>query len=175
MLIRNESPDIVFLMETKLYGSNASSLRVKLGYHNGVVVDSVGRSGGLALLWREEVNVSVKFMGRFFIDSIISNAGSDWRFTGFYGNPDRSQRIHSWSLIRRLSELYQLPWIVGGDFNDILHPSKKYGGAAVFYSGINSFEMLWTIVGCETWDLWDRNLRGEKVWVLLIIYMRDWT
>ncbi|KAK6122599.1 hypothetical protein DH2020_043656 [Rehmannia glutinosa] len=71
-------------METKLHTTKASRLRENVGFFNGFTVDSVGNSGGLALLWREEIDVSVKFLGRFCIDTIINSNGFLWRFTGFY-------------------------------------------------------------------------------------------
>ncbi|XP_073152580.1 uncharacterized protein [Henckelia pumila] len=54
-----------------------------------------------------------------------------WPFTGFYGNPILSQRKLSWQLLRRLEgihELKNLPWLIGGDFNEILFESEKMGG-----------------------------------------------
>lgn len=51
-----------------------------------------------------------------------------WRFTGSYGHPVRNLRHHSWELIRRLHSMYSLPWLIGGDFNEILHLSEKLDG-----------------------------------------------
>ncbi|KAK6119801.1 hypothetical protein DH2020_046456 [Rehmannia glutinosa] len=153
-------------METKLHGAKAYRLKENLGFSNGVVVESVGNSGGLALLWKEEVNLSVKLMGRFFVDSVIQSDGGQWRFTGFYGNPDKSARALSWSLIRRLSSQMSLPWLIGGDFNEILYPSEKYGGADTIQSCMDNFRA--TIEHCNLNDLgwsgprftWRKGLRN---------------
>uniref|UniRef100_A0A803P4L4 Reverse transcriptase domain-containing protein n=1 Tax=Cannabis sativa TaxID=3483 RepID=A0A803P4L4_CANSA len=49
----------------------------------------MGKSGGLALLWKEPFEVSVKAFTISHIDAIVENGlGFAWRFTGFYGNPD---------------------------------------------------------------------------------------
>ncbi|KAK2661449.1 hypothetical protein Ddye_000023 [Dipteronia dyeriana] len=48
---------------------------------------------------------------------------------GFYGNPESSQRVHAWSLIRRLKGMSNLPWLCLGDFNEILSGSEKIGGS----------------------------------------------
>jgi hypothetical protein len=44
----------VFLMETKCMKRRMEIIRVKLEYASMFVVDLVGRSGGLALLWKEK-------------------------------------------------------------------------------------------------------------------------
>lgn len=51
-----------------------------------------------------------------------------WRCTGFYGIADHSQRWRTWNLLRHLAAQRQLPWIVGGDFNEILTNDEKSGG-----------------------------------------------
>ena len=42
----------MFLLETKLRKRRMERVRDKLGFANGLVVPSRGRSGGLALLWK---------------------------------------------------------------------------------------------------------------------------
>ena len=38
------------------------------------------------------------------------------------------QRCHGWTLLKRLAGMSSLPWLVGGDFNEILRLYKKLGG-----------------------------------------------
>ncbi|KAI5324876.1 hypothetical protein L3X38_033949 [Prunus dulcis] len=54
--------------------------------------------------------------------------GYKFRFTGFYGNPDSSQRKHSWDLLHRLASVSSLPWICMGNFNEIISNVEKVGG-----------------------------------------------
>ncbi|KAK3230768.1 hypothetical protein Dsin_002649 [Dipteronia sinensis] len=63
------------------------------------------------------------------IDVVISGLGGKcWRFTGFYGYPEQSQRKHSWTSLRRLASMSTLPWVCMGDFNEILCDKEKMGG-----------------------------------------------
>lgn len=48
-----------------------------------------------------------------------------WLFTGFYGAPDVRNKVETWDLLRRLGRNNSLPWLVGGDFNDILFAHEK--------------------------------------------------
>ena len=54
-LQKKEDPDVLFLMEMKLTEDKVKGLRWKLGMTNVIVKDCEGRSGGLALFWKNEI------------------------------------------------------------------------------------------------------------------------
>ena len=60
-------------------------------------------------------------------------------FTGFYGDPVHSEQHHLWSLIRRLHELFFIPWLIGGDFNEIFYFSEKSNGNDHTYASMDDF------------------------------------
>lgn len=151
-LIRQYSPGLVFLSETHLQGSRAQNFRYYVGFPNCFAVDSVGRSGGLLLLWKEEWDVSIRSYTRWHIDAVVKcPSGRLWRFTGFYGHPTPSQRVHSWALLSRLKQLLDLPWCVVGDFNEILDMKEKSGGTICRRSGIDAFKTC--LDSCSLRDL----------------------
>ncbi|KAK3221802.1 hypothetical protein Dsin_008827 [Dipteronia sinensis] len=47
---------------------------------------------------------------------------------GFYGHPVAAKRYHSWTLLKRLKDISDLPWLCVGDFNEILYGFEKQGG-----------------------------------------------
>ncbi|KAL5734017.1 hypothetical protein ACOSP7_031878 [Xanthoceras sorbifolium] len=47
---------------------------------------------------------------------------------GFYGKLVVERDVHSWTLLKRLHGLSSLPWLCGGDWNEILYDSEKLGG-----------------------------------------------
>ncbi|KAL5842737.1 hypothetical protein ACOSQ3_013340 [Xanthoceras sorbifolium] len=129
LLYKKHLPDLMFLVETKVDNCVMERIRVKLGFVGKLVVNSEGRSGGLCLFWSKNTVVDLLSFSRFHIDVKISSVcNKTWRFSGFYGHPDPSQRHHAWTMLRRLHGMYQLPWLVAGDFNEILEESEKQGG-----------------------------------------------
>ena len=58
-MVRRWKPKIVFLMETKSKAKRMEKIKNKIGFANGLIVPSRGRSGGVALLWTREVNLDI--------------------------------------------------------------------------------------------------------------------
>jgi hypothetical protein len=102
---------MVFLMETKMRKQKIEMIRSLLGYPNMVVVDCKGKSGGLALMWNEDVDVEIQNFSQRHINGMVSTSGSgeQWMFTGFYGHPDPSKRYEAWDLLKYLKNLYSEP------------------------------------------------------------------
>lgn len=63
------------------------------------------------------------------IDVMIQDDKIDksWHFMGFYGSSFANERSDSLDILRRLGDNYELPWIVCGDFNEILYSIWKRG------------------------------------------------
>jgi exonuclease III len=122
------APDVLFLSETKHDSKWMEWLRWKLGMTNLVVKDSVGASGGLAIFWRKEVNLCVKSFLKYHIDTVIKeDNGVLWQFTGIYGESKSEEKDNTWELLRLLKTKFDLPFIVCGDFNEILFNYEKEG------------------------------------------------
>jgi exonuclease III len=52
-----EEPDLLFLSETKMVKEKIEWMKWKMGMPNMIVNDCSGQSGGLALFWKNDVNV----------------------------------------------------------------------------------------------------------------------
>ena len=127
--VKAKNPVLVFLSETKASVSRIKGLQRKLEFTQGIAVPSDGQSGGLAMLWREGVDVRLRSVSHSHIDVCVIGEGGacSWRATGFYGHPDARKRHTSWELLRSLKNQSTLPWVVFGDFNEIVHPEEKLG------------------------------------------------
>ncbi|PON70693.1 Endonuclease/exonuclease/phosphatase [Trema orientale] len=115
-------------------------------------VQQVIMTGSLSLSEIGEWNVSVVSFSKHHVDALITDGrGSTWYFTRVYGHPQRSKCIHTWELIRRLSTLSDLPWLLGGDLNEILCISEKEGGSSRCSSSMLNFWQL--LDNCRLQDI----------------------
>lgn len=130
IMVQRWKPDIVFLMETKSKVSRMEKIKNRIGFANGLIVPSRGRSGGLALFWNRGINLEVKSYSGNHIDAFVRETEnpSTWRITCFYGHPETHKRYESWRLLSFLHSQYHLPWLCLGDFNEILSMHEKSGG-----------------------------------------------
>jgi hypothetical protein len=152
-MVKEKGPHLVFLMETKLMNKKSDYLRIKLGFDCIFVVDCVGRSGGLMLLWKNEANLTIQNYSRRHINVTTSYGmdGEFWKITCFYGHPDTTKRKEAWALLRHLSNFLPSPWIVMGDFNEIVDLSEKRGGATRANGQMDDFRQ--TLEDCSLYDL----------------------
>lgn len=90
-LVSSKKPSFIFLIETLCSKSKLERIKIQLGYDGLFVVERVGRSGGLALLWKAPSNVDILKFANNFIDAEVEVPGlGKSRLTGFYGNPESS-------------------------------------------------------------------------------------
>ncbi|CAM8960206.1 unnamed protein product [Rhodiola kirilowii] len=118
-LVRGSHPLVVGLLETKARKVRMERVQKEIRFCNGFVVESRGRSGGLALWWKAEIHLSIRSYSEFHIEAVVEGS-SPFRFTLFYGHPVSSKREETWDLLRRLKNPSDLPWMVVGDFNEVL-------------------------------------------------------
>lgn len=139
-LISLNFPTFIFLCETRCTVAEMTKVRQNIGWRNCFSVSfklvtkkgdkGVSRSGGIAMLWADDVPISLHSYSDNHIDVLVGevNDPKRWRFTGIYGFPRVEDRHRTWALIRALSLRCSLPWLLGGDFNEVLAGSEKDGG-----------------------------------------------
>ncbi|XP_060959373.1 uncharacterized protein LOC133030597 [Cannabis sativa] len=146
-------------------------LRVSLGFEGAMAVDVQGRSGGVAMLWRDNTEIHVLGVGTNYIDvSVKSSEGETWRLTGLYGEPNRNLRKRTWELLRNLKARYDLPWCIIGDLNNVTSQQDKRGGNLYPNWLIDGF--CGVLEDCDLHDMdlngypytWERG-RGTNDWI----------
>ena len=128
-LIRAQDPSVVFLAETWLDKARLEEIRVKLKLGGMIEVCRETRGGGIVIFWKKDVDFSLGTFSPNHIDGILNFGKEDeWRFMGFYGEPETQNHHISWTCLRRLKRRNAIPWLCAGDFNEIIRSHEKKGG-----------------------------------------------
>ncbi|KAL4297791.1 hypothetical protein GQ457_12G013530 [Hibiscus cannabinus] len=126
--VAEHTPALVFLCETRLCHSSSSRIKASLGMEGCFTVDFGNGCNGLMLLWNNAINVTLLSYSATHIDATVDSPSGSFRFTGFHGYYIESMKHLNWSLFDTLRQASSLPWLIGGDFNELLCHSEKEGG-----------------------------------------------
>lgn len=106
---------MLFLTETKMDDKRMQWFRWSLGPVNMMVKDCEGKGGGIAVLWRRGVDVTLRNYSKYHIDmDIREDDGVLWRLTGIYGEPRSDLRERMWQTLRYLITVPVTPWLSRG-------------------------------------------------------------
>ncbi|KAL4324280.1 hypothetical protein GQ457_11G002870 [Hibiscus cannabinus] len=125
---------------------------------------------GLLMLWSEQVVVDLLSFSDSHIDITVDEGQGKFRFTGMYGQFCSTRKHETWSLINTLRGQSNLPWLLGGDLNEILDREEKYGGRRqprVHMEGFKDTLLrndLWDIRPSRGWFTWQTG-EGARVYV----------
>lgn len=152
-LVKETRPILLFLMETEVKKRKLELLHIKFSFERLITVETIGKGGGLALLWKDNKEVEVLNFSLRHISAKITLLGSDfqWKMTGFYEHPNRLYRDASWQLLTYLASVDSLPWLCLGDFNEVVTNSEKRGGTIRNASQMERFRNA--IEDCNLGDL----------------------
>ncbi|XP_008227624.1 PREDICTED: uncharacterized protein LOC103327111 [Prunus mume] len=132
-LIRTHHMDILFLCEPRNSGEKALNIATSQGFACVEIVDSVGFSGGLWLMWDDSrVHLDIIGTSDQSITACVSwKDQSPWLLTVIYANSSGFKREKLWEYLDFVATCHQLPWLLAGDFNEMLGVDDKLGGASV--------------------------------------------
>ena len=98
--IRAKDPSVMFLAETWTNNDRLHQVLRNFDFVNKWVVHSGNRGGGLVLLWKEDIRITVEDSSKYYTDVLVEkNTPQEWRFTGFYGEPVTNRRHETWTKI----------------------------------------------------------------------------
>ncbi|XP_043694226.1 uncharacterized protein LOC122644928 [Telopea speciosissima] len=148
---KSEKPDLFFLVETKAQETRIQVLQCQLGYAHYVAVNANGAPGGLAILWRDNIQVKIRVADDRIIDAeVVSDQGNFW-ITCVYGDPVRSNRHIVWNRICSYGASHSDPWMCIRDFNSFLGWHEKVGGVQ---RGNHDISQFWDMLDkCGLMDL----------------------
>jgi hypothetical protein len=113
---------VCFVSETRSSRYNSSQLNNHFSLANSLVVTSRGLSGGLWLLWTDEVRVDINFADHHFILATVVHIASTMKFmmVCIYGDPHHRITKKIWDHITTFVHSNLVSHVVCmGDLNDI--------------------------------------------------------
>jgi hypothetical protein len=129
-LIRDQSPDVLFLSETKSSPSQVSAALNRLGFFLMTQVAASGSSGGLVLTWCPGVDLECFISNKNNISAWCYSdpPHSPWILSCVYGPPKRSDRMVFWDSFATIGDGFEASWLCIGDFNSVVNQSEKNWG-----------------------------------------------
>lgn len=106
-----------FSHQMKQSTAYVSKFSVSLGFPNFYVVPPEGLSGGVALFWKNSIDVSILYQDARLIDCHVNDNISTFYFSCIYGHPDYQYRSELWNKIEDISLTRNEGWLLMGDFN----------------------------------------------------------
>ncbi|XP_019095662.1 PREDICTED: uncharacterized protein LOC104763574 [Camelina sativa] len=144
-------PEVIFLCETKNKRSYLENVVGHLGYHDLHTVEPLGKSGGLALMWKEEVHIKVLHSDKRTIDVQVKWQDKEFFLSCIYGDPVRGERGKVWERLTRIGIERRGPWMMTGDFNELVDPSEKKGGPVRSMATCVEFQQM--LSACGLWEV----------------------
>ncbi|XP_075658740.1 uncharacterized protein LOC142628551 [Castanea sativa] len=133
-LVQHHNPAMLIVMETRVGADRAKEITDRLPFDEAIHTETIGYAGGLWLLWKsdrvivkplatteQEIHVSVK----------VRPSDSECIFSAVYASPRFNERCVLWNNLVNVASLHSSPWIIAGDFNEVLADDEKYGGRVV--------------------------------------------
>lgn len=177
-------PEILFWMETMNNINVLVDLKVWLGYDQIFTVDPVNRWGGLALFWKNSVEVDIVYLDKNVIDVHSKMGNKQFFLSCIYGSPHISYRHMLWEHLMGMGVNRKNCWCMIGNFNEIRTTRKRLVevcGMSDLEEVINPFCLLvicWRFVVCQTYlvqatalhvgrkkrNFMDPKQTGQSVW-----------
>lgn len=113
------------------------------------------------------IGVMVTCFNRFSVTFKVTTGSKEWTCTVVYASPIPSCRAPFWHYLGDLSSNIHCPWLMLGDFNEILLPGDQRGGVFL-HSRAEAFARM--MEQCGMVDLntvggrftWHRNCKGNR-------------
>lgn len=135
------------MIETKLTRLQVKQIVSGLHYNNWWVVDICWLSGGLRMMWSDNITVNIlSWFVSHILDSVEATGCVPWLFTTFYGRPNHAMGKFSWEFLFKLYTLANGPWLLARDFNEIMRSQEKLGVEIEILGQYITSEMFWTNV-----------------------------
>lgn len=130
-MVQKFKPSIVVIVETHCASARVEKFWNKLGFFLGACSKAQGHSGGIWILVDKGCNfiVSILDIHHQVLTISVSKGSSLWCCSAIYASPIPAVHENLWSHLGLLRQSITSPWLLIGDFNEILSPLEVSKGA----------------------------------------------
>ncbi|CAL8995809.1 unnamed protein product, partial [Prunus brigantina] len=126
--------DILAILKRRIGGTRALQIAKSLDFSNYYIVDAIGFSGGVWLLWNDNsISIQIIAHSSQSITALVQLGTNWWLLTVVYAFPGICESL--WAYFDGLAQASKLPWLVLGDFNDIVFCADEKSGGNFDSSG----------------------------------------
>ncbi|KAK1310887.1 hypothetical protein QJS10_CPA08g00722 [Acorus calamus] len=153
--LQNHRTPFVALLENKLVASEVELVKKRIlgrctadysHFHDG--------RGRIWILWlTKSANITIHSSSEQYVHSEVTliESGLSFYVTIVYGSNSPADRQILWADLLRKAPHISIPWLVGGDFNEVRYTNEKLGGRALQTNRLMNFNSC--IGQCNLFDL----------------------
>lgn len=140
-------------METRVPSSFINRILAKSYFTNFISSEANGFAGGIWILWDAAVLHVEPLTFDDQVINVLVKRGQDpyWFLSAIYASPKLNFRNDLWHYLECIGTGLSFPWLLIGDFNQVLGSHDKRGGARVCQARVRPFQTM--INSCELVDL----------------------
>lgn len=138
-MVKLNKIDILAICEPKVQFCKASDTLMQLGFTDYKIIEANGFSGVLWLLWNNnKFTVDVLDAAFQAISLKVTIPGlATWILTVLYASPNCSLRNNLWCYLENLFSMHRFPWILIGDYNELVAAvDKSFGSLSGRFGGL---------------------------------------
>jgi endonuclease/exonuclease/phosphatase family metal-dependent hydrolase len=141
-LLVSTKAQVCFLSETRNSTITKSSIKNHFNRKDAFVVPSNGKSGGLWLMWSDEIDITIFDHNHHYIFALCINQINHQQYglVCIYGDPHHRTTNVIWQQVHIfVMQNSNLPMFCMGDLNEIMHANEKLGSTRIDVNRISTF------------------------------------
>ena len=152
-LSRTYKADIIFLLETMVNETNVRKILPQMGFEHFDYVLPTNHSGGIAVLWNNgKIHASPLLKEPRAIYMLVHDPakGQNSIVSGIYAPAQPREKTQFWEQLTHLNEVFDVPWCLLGDFNELGSPEEKKGGQPLSFGKYQRLNKFISDINAET-------------------------
>lgn len=152
-LVDTHRPDILAVLETQIPSDKFITWLPRLGMDGFLASEATGFAGGIWLMWdTNKIQLDPFVLNDQMVIAAVSGIGmSPFLLSIVYASPNPMFRSQLWDYIRAVGGVIDLPWLLLGDFNQVVAAHDKRGGCP--FNPSRAQLLVDTIQACHLLDL----------------------